>query len=80
VGRAGRRLRRRRSPRGLLFMFLLMTGFTLRLRDLNRRRLGMRCQSCQLHRRQSRRGKQRETKFCHDGPNPPGRFFRETEQ
>jgi hypothetical protein len=55
-------------------MLLLVTGLALRLRDLNRGRLRMRGAACQLHCRQSRCGKQHETKFCHDGPNPPGRF------
>lgn len=77
MGRRSRRcLRRwtfRRSPRRLLLMLLPMIWFPLRLRNLNSRRLRMRCQGCKLHRRQSRRGKQHETKFCHDGPNPPGR-------
>jgi hypothetical protein len=53
-------------------MLLLVTGLALRLRDLNRGRLRMRGAACQLHCRQSRCGKQHETKFCHDGPNPPG--------
>lgn len=72
--RSGRRLWRwalRRSPRRLLFVFLVMTGFALRLRDLNGSCLRVRCRACELHRRQGCCGKQHETKFCHDGPNPP---------
>jgi len=78
MGRSGRYLRRRtfRCPsRRLLFMLVLTPGFALRLCELNSRRLRIRCQGCELHRRQGRRGKQHETKFCHDGPNPPGRSF-----
>jgi hypothetical protein len=34
----------------------------------------MRGCACQLRCRKCRRGKQHETKFCHDDPSPPGRF------
>ncbi|MCK1605090.1 hypothetical protein IVB02_27725 [Bradyrhizobium sp. 166] len=79
-GRArGRRRRRGRwwSLRRLLRFSVRAGLLWLRLRDDKRRRaLCMRCGACELHRGQSRGGKQHETKVGHV-VNFPGRFFDE---
>jgi hypothetical protein len=40
------------------------------LRHQQRRGLRVRCGACELHCRESGRGKQHETKSCHDGGIP----------
>ena len=66
-GRRWRRPRRRSLWRRLGLS--VGTDFAL-LRDDDRRRLRVRCGACERHRRNSRRGQQHETKFCHDDLNP----------
>jgi hypothetical protein len=46
------------------------TKLFLGLGHNQRRGLGVRWRGYQLHRRQSGRGKQHETKVCHDGLDP----------
>ncbi len=61
--------------RRLLFMLLLVTGLTLRLRDLNRRRSAharLRLPICVAVSAVVASSTRR--RFCHDDPSPPGRF------
>lgn len=81
--RRGRRCRVRSGRRCLrrflrwLLRFSVRAQFWLGLRDHERRRaLRMRCGACELHRSQSRGGKQHEAKIGHV-VKFPGRFFDE---
>ena len=76
-GGGGRRcgMRRRGALRLSLWRLSRLsvgTEFTGRrgLRHYDRRRLRVRRCACEMHRRQSRGGKQRETKVCHDDVSP----------
>jgi hypothetical protein len=66
------RVRRRRSLRRRLRLSV-GTKFFLRLRHNYRRGLRVRWNSHELQCRESGRGKQHKTKFCHDGLGSPGK-------